>query len=100
MAYVAGKAFCFPGPVTNKHCADSGSETTDTGRETTDSGRATADSGRATADSGTDTWTSAMRRFFRTWPAIHSAKIGTHHLIYSETRAPDNSERVVPKFET
>ena len=41
-----------------------------------------------------------MRRFLRTWPAIHSAKIGTHHLIYSETKAPDNSERVVPEFET
>lgn len=86
MAYVAGKAFCFPGPVTNKHCAESGSGTTE--------------SGTGTTDSGTDTWRSAMRRFLRTWPAIHSAKIGTHHLIYSETKAPDNSERVVPKSET
>ncbi len=93
MAYVAGKAFCFPGPVTNKHCADSGSETNDTGRKTTDTGR-------GMADSGTDTWTSAMRRFLRTWPAIHSAQIGTYHLICSETKAPDNSERVVPNFET
>ena len=86
MAYVAGKAFCFPGPVTNKHCADSGSETTE--------------SVTGMADSGTDTWRSAMRRFLRTWPAIHSAKIGTHHLICSETKAPDDSERVVPNFET
>jgi hypothetical protein len=79
MAYVAGKAFCFPGPVTNKHCAESGTGTT---------------------DSGTDTWRSAMRRFLRTWPAIHSAKIGTYYLICSETKAPDNSERVVPNVET